>query len=72
MIIKVLQLNCQKRKQTTMDILNRRDADLILLQEPHLVKATKRPSNDPRWISIYCDQGNGKIRQLLMLGGTLK
>lgn len=62
MIIKVLQLNCQKRKQTTMDILNRRDADLILLQEPHLVSATKRPSNDPRWISIYCDHGNGKIR----------
>jgi endonuclease/exonuclease/phosphatase (EEP) superfamily protein YafD len=62
MIIKVLQLNCQERKQTTMDILNRRDADLILLQELHLVKATKRPSNDPRWISIYCDQGNGKIR----------
>jgi exonuclease III len=62
MIIKVLQLNCQKKGQTTLDILDRKDADIILLQEPYIVRYTKLPKMDTRWIAIYNDKGPGRIR----------
>lgn len=50
MIIKVTQLNCQKREATTRLVLQQTQSDILLLQEPYC-----RPGvlDDPNWVPIY-------------------
>lgn len=63
MIIKVLQLNCQKKEVSTRSILNRKDADILLLQEPYIISKTKLPiTQDNRWIAIFDESSTEKIR----------
>ena len=51
MIYKVYQLNCHKSKSITETILDKKEPDILLLQEPYFSKYG--PINHKEWIPIY-------------------
>lgn len=71
MIIKVLQLNCQKKTSTTKTIFEKTNYDILLLQEPQLIK-TELPAADSRWISIYDETSDQRIRAVTYINKYTK